>query len=129
MKHISKFLYVPLFLFLLSATCFAQRKDMLFSFCQFKLDDALVQGNISFSESFLFSLDENNKPSKIKRVVGKYLKEDVVQACIDNWTFAGFPKDTKIIVMFSWKHGYGWTQMQVSSKGFYRRVLLSKDCP
>jgi hypothetical protein len=71
MKWISKFLYAVLFLFLLSETCFAQKKDVLFSFCQFELNDALVQGNISFSESFIFSLGENNKPSKLKRVLGK----------------------------------------------------------
>ncbi|GEM_PF-4011623 len=129
MKWTSKFLYAFLFLFLLSETCFAQKKDVLLSFCQIELNDALVQRNLSFSESFLFSLDKNNKPSKIKRVNGKYMKESDVQDCVDGWVFKGFPKHTNIVVMLSWKHGVGWTQMQVSSKDFYRRILLSKDCP
>lgn len=129
MKSVSKFLSAILFILLLSATCLSQKRDVHFSFCQPKLNDALIQGNISFNEGFLFSLDENNKPSKIKRVTGKYLNEKEVQSCIDSWTFTGFPKDTKVIVMLSWKHGVGWTQMQISSEDFYRRVLLSKDCP
>lgn len=129
MKRVSKFFFVLLFLFLLSGTCFSQKRDVLFSFCQLRLDKQVIQTNTSFNESFIFSLDENNKPSKIKRVLGKHVKKDDVQACIDNWVFTSFPKDSKIIIMFSWKHGVGWTQMQITNRGFYRRVLLSKDCP
>lgn len=99
------------------------QKEVLSSFCQLSLSEELMQSNISFTEGFTFKIDKNGKPIDIKRTLGKYVEEEQVKSCLDNWKFSGFVENSRFSVYFSWKHGVGWTQMRITNKDFSQVVV------
>ena len=127
MKYVNRVLFLATVSFMFSVSIFAQKKDVLFSFCNFELPEELVQRNISFSESFAFTIGEKGNPENLKRVLGKYVTDDQVLQCIADWRFVGFSKGSRATVLFSWKHGICWKNTQVSSKGLYRVALNRQD--
>jgi hypothetical protein len=127
MKLFANFFFLVVLIFLISNFCFAQKKSANLSFCQMEMPEQLFQKNLSFNELFSFTIDGNGKPSKINKVIGEYLKNEDIEECLKIWKFTGFSKDTRAKVLFSWNHGFGWTQMQVSSKGFYRKVKYKQN--
>ena len=100
------------------------QKQVLSSFCQLSLSEDLKQSNLSFTDGFTFKLDKHGRPVGVKRTLGKYVKEEQVRSCLDNWKFSGFAENSRVSVYFSWKHGVGWTQMRITSKDFARVVVV-----
>lgn len=106
------------------------QKEVLSSFCRLSLSEELKQSNISFTDGFTFRLDKDGKPIDVKRTLGKYVEEEQVKSCLDNWKFSGFAENSRVSVYFSWKHGVGWTQMRITSKDFSQVVVAgNKSCP
>ena len=106
------------------------QKEVLSSFCRLALSEELKQSNVSFTDGFTFKLDKDGKPIDIKRTLGKYVEEEQVRTCLDNWKFSGFSENSRVSVYFSWKHGVGWTQMRITSRNFSQIVVNgSKSCP
>lgn len=106
------------------------QREVLLSFCQLSLSEELKQSNVSFTDGFTFKIDKNGKPIDIKRTLGKYVKEEQVKSCLDNWKFSGFAENSRVSVYFTWKHGVGWIQMRVISKDFAQVVVNGDEaCP
>ena len=99
------------------------QKEVLSSFCQLSLSDDLKHSNTSFTEGFSFKIDQNGKPFDIKRVSGKFVDEEEVKSCLDNWKLSGFAENTRFSVFFAWKHGVGWVHMKILSKDFSQVVV------
>jgi len=99
------------------------QKEVLSSFCQLSLSDDLKHSNTSFTEGFSFKIDQNGKPFDIKRVSGKFVDEEQVKSCIENWKLSGFAENTRFSVFFAWKHGVGWVHMKILSKDFSQVVV------
>jgi len=108
----------------------AQKREVLSSFCQLSLSEELKQSNTSFTYGFTFKIDQNGKPFEIKRTLGKYVADEEVKSCLDNWKFSGFAENSRVSVYFAWKHGVGWIHMKIISKDFSQVVVNgSKSCP
>jgi hypothetical protein len=106
------------------------QKEVLSSFCRPSLSDELKQSNTSFTEGFRFKIDRNGKPFDIKRVSGKFVDEEQVKSCLENWKLSGFAENSLFSVFFAWKHGIGWIHMKILSKDFSQVVVNgSKACP
>ena len=122
-KSINRILLSIAILFFLQMSTPAQKKDLLFSFCNFEMGEELIQKNTNSTESFSFAINEGGKPIEFKRVLGKYVDLERVEECTDNWRFVGFGNGARGVIVFSWEHGQGWVSMQVKSQGLYRLVL------
>lgn len=109
-------------LFLLQLSVFAQKKDLLFSFCNFEMNDELIQRSTNFTESFHFVVNPEGKAANIKRALGKYVDPKLVEECTGVWRFTGFEQGSRGTIVFTWEHGFGWTSMQVKSEGLFRFV-------
>lgn len=118
-----------LFILSLNITAQSKKQEVLSSFCQPTIPDALFQSNVSFSEGYTFKIDANGKPIIIKKFMGSYLNDDEVISCISNWKFFGFAENTRFSAYFDWKHGVGWLRMRISSKDFLQTIILGdNDC-
>lgn len=114
----------------IGAKSVSAQKEVLSSFCRPSLSDELKQSNTSFTEGFRFKIDQNGKPFDIKRVSGKFVNEEQVRSCLENWKLSGFAENTRFSVYFAWKHGVGWVHMKILSKDFSQVVVNgSKACP
>ena len=54
------------------------------------------------------------------------INDEEAKSCISKWSFKNFEKNTGIVVIFSWKHMYGWQPIQITSKGFSKTVKPNK---
>lgn len=117
-------------LILSAVFCFSQEKykpktEVLFSFCPLSISDGLRQGNFTSTDYYAFKIDKEGKPFDVKRVVWRFVDDKEVEQCLSNWKFTGFAENTRFTVSFAWQHIYGWTTMQLRSKGFFQTLRQS----
>jgi hypothetical protein len=93
--------------------------------CNFQLDDAYMQANLSFTQMYRITLDSNGAPNNVVRILGKeaYVPDEVANACIKNWKFNGFSEGMRFVVSFRWDHGIGWTNASVVGNGFSQKIV------
>jgi hypothetical protein len=105
------------------------KKEVLSSFCQLSLSEYLRQANLSFTDSYVFKIDVGGKPVEIRNSRSKYTNEEEAVSCISTWKFSGIAPNSVFHVYFSWKHGVGWTQMEIKGKEFSQKTILAdRDC-
>ncbi len=124
MKGSIRLLTIALVIFVLSYDGFSQKKKLDFSFCKPELPKRVIDADVNFQVIFRFVLDTNGEAGKVQRIIGEYVKDDQVQKCVDNWKFTGFSTGVKVNIVLRWKASTGWTEMQVGSKGFYRKLTV-----
>jgi hypothetical protein len=116
--------------FTVSTKSVSAQKEVLSSFCQLSLSEERKQSNLSFTDGFRFKVDRNGRAFDIKRVSGRFVNEEQVKSCLENWKLSGFAENSLFSVFFAWKHGIGWIHMKIISKDFSQVVVNgSKACP
>jgi hypothetical protein len=96
------------------------------SVCELPLPKSIKQAKADFSISYSFLLDEEGTPSNVTKIQDQYVGKTTFFACIEDWRIKGFPRDTKFIAMFKWKHGLGWTEVVVAAKSFNQVIRIKK---
>ncbi len=122
--RVKVFILFALVLGLGTANAYAQR-NVLFSMCNFRLDDSYMQANLNFTQSYIFTLDSNGTPDNVVRILGKeeYVPDEAANACMKNWKFDGFSKGMRFAVSFGWVHGIGWTHASIVGNGFSQKIV------
>lgn len=115
-----------------ASAAFAQQ-EVLSSFCQFQLTEMQRQANFTFTQGYRIKIDKEGRVNEVKRVLGKeeWVAIDKAKACFAKWKFTGFDEGRAFVVFFSWKHGVGWTGMNISGGGFSQNVVNGdyNPCP
>lgn len=81
--------------------------------------------HITFTEMFVFRLDELGKPLPTKRILGRFIKLADVDKCIQTWTFKNFQLGTRLRISLSWGD-LGWKPMSIRSDGFFMKLKWHK---
>lgn len=99
-------------------------------FCQFEIEASLKRANASFGLVYEFELAPAGRPTKVRKVLDKWVGEPAVAACIAGWRFPDLPAGTKLTVLQRWKHGRGWELLQITGENFTQKVTLGGSlCP
>jgi hypothetical protein len=104
----------------------SKQRNLLPAPCEFSISEAYIQANVTFSDGFIFKTDKTGKPFDIKRLTGKDLIDEEARECLSRWRFEGFNENTRISIIFTWKHGVGWYPIKIHSRGFSRTLKWQK---
>jgi hypothetical protein len=95
-------------------------------FCGFEPSKSLVQGHANFTLRVLFLIDQKGKPANPRQVGGFRVDQNQVKKCLSEWDFSGLSANSRVTARFTWKHGIGWTQMDVSGRELNVKITRPK---
>ena len=105
----------------LVTTVSAQENDTIeIDFCAFDLPAWAMRGNLSGSLVVEFYIDRAGVPEAEAVTVLRALHtpnpliplEDI-QGCIASWRFPNLAQGTRVLAVWNWKHGKGWSKLSV----------------
>ena len=94
--------------------------------CSFRVSKLCIKAYSSIHVLLvLFSIDDTGRPKDIQ-VLDKAKTTDwqEVKNCVKKWAFKGFSNGDQFYVMWSWKHGFGWSSMTIRGPNFKQTIQL-----
>lgn len=100
------------------------------TFCNFDLPRNIKVANATFDIVYSFEVDEEGRPVRITKVNDKYVGEGTVASCMESWRFHGIKNGTRMVALFQWRHGEGWTNINISGPDFSQKIKVGGErCP
>jgi len=90
--------------------------------CDFQVLAELARANASFSVIFQIQTDGGGRPSKVAKLKNDFLQDEPFMACLRRWILPA--PNAQVIVVLNWKHGRGWTQLNIDGQGIHRKIRL-----
>ena len=96
-------------------------------FCHFEVAPHIKSMNAGFSVAYSFEVNDKGKPTEIKKLHDPFLQDSVVEQCVQEWYLPGLDSGTTGVLVSTWKHGLGWTEMAIKAGTLQQRIVRSGD--
>lgn len=100
----------------------AEKQQRRIHVCDFGVPAAVRQANASFTVIYRLSIGEDGHPRRIERLKNDFLQDGPFTSCFQSWILP--VGEENVTVTLSWRHGSGWTDMNISGARFEDEITI-----
>lgn len=101
----------------------AEKQQRRIQICDFGVPAAVRQANASFTVIYRLSIGVAGHPRRIERIKNDFLQDEPFTSCFESWTLP--MGEENVTVTLSWRHGRGWTDMNISGAKFEDSITIT----
>jgi hypothetical protein len=92
---------------------------MQIELCDFKMPKEFARANATFLVAYGLQIGNDGRPTKVEKVKMANdfpIPDEPFVSCVKGWVLPVV--NQRASVLFEWKHGVGWTQIEISGSDF-----------
>lgn len=87
-------------------------------YCHFAVPEHVKKMNASFYIVYSFTVSGQGWLTSPRPVKDRFVGREAVFDCVSQWRLPFLAAGTKVSVSGYWKHGVGWTEINIAADGF-----------
>jgi len=95
--------------------------------CPLQVQEPGISGNASFNVVYAFDVGPDGTPTNIRAVSSKFVEEDLVRKCLENWRLPEQAEKTRLGIIFRWEHAKGWVSLVIFGEHLSEEIRISGD--
>jgi len=93
-------------------------------FCDFHVPEDVARANASFTVVYSVEVNGEGRATSVRRAKNDFLQDEPFVSCLINWNLP--VRNERVAVALTWKHGIGWTDVNISGQGVDQRIVFQQ---